>query len=541
VAFLRTEYVHFVGRIGFRQLKDRYDRLPPPVRISLAATTVFLASFFGATLGLRFSIRPDYIRPVWPPIAVLVSALLLTPPRQWWIYLGVAVPAELAASLLANTPWQMALAMAGADWIEALVAVLLLRRLFGGAPCSVEERRQADKKVRNREQRLATLFELAPDAFYLTDVTGTIVDGNRAAQELIGYAREELIGGNLLAPNLLRPSEIPKVEALFARSAAGAPTGPDEFFLRRKDGIQVPVEIRTFPVNISGQTLLLVIACDITGRQGVREALAARMRQLEMARRVNKEIPRELDLTVHEALQRAQVERVQSEKLRALGQITGGIAHNLNNVLAIVLGQVELLKAQAGEPEVQRRLRILRTAATDGVHVIRRLQGSARWPSASLIPCNLTALVQEAVELTRPRWQDVPQRCGVVIDVRTILEAHPPILGHPVEIREVLINLIFNAVDAMPQGGLLTLAQYATPEGVALTVSDTGVGMTDEVRQHVFEPFFTTKKGRGTGLGLFLVYGIMQRHGGHIEVTSVPDKGTTFTLSFRTARPEGPA
>lgn len=867
MAFLRTEHVQFAGRIELHQLKDRYDHLPPPVRISLAAITVFLASFFGATMGLHLSIRPDYFGPVWPPIAVLVSALLLKPLRQWWIYLGVAAPAELTAGLLANIPWQMALAWVGADWIEALVAVFLLRRLFGGAPCFgilretvgylgvtvvfapfvaaitgawvlmigqtspgdwtawhpwfmrnalthltltpailswlagkreketlwpiwrylesciflitllgaglyafghpanhvqdvlwllsalmtllgwsairfsprvtfssslsvaliaiwraaqgrgpfvvssttttvlslqmflglvlpsimilatvIEQRRQADKRLRNREQRLGTLFGLAPDAFYLTDMTGTIVDGNRAAQELIGYAREDLIGRNLLASNLLHPSEIPKAEALLARSAAGAPTKPDEFFLRRKDGLQVPVEIRTFPANISGQTLVLAIARDITERQGVKEALAARMRQLEMVGRVNKEITRELDLTVllqlitrratellgaaggmvrlwdeasqrlvsatwhgvaewltdgsvhlgekvagtvaqrregtivndfrtspcttslcleetghpavlaepllnrdqlvgvilltaeqpgrhftsddseilrlfaahaaiaignarlyadlrhtYEGLQRAQEERVQSEKLRALGQIVARITHDLNNVLAIVLGQVELLRVQVGDPEVQRRLSILRIAAADGVHVIRRLQGFARrGSSGSLIPCNLTALVREVVELTRPRWQDVPQRRGVVIEVQTCREALPPILGHPAEIREALTNLIFNAVDAMPEGGLLTLAEHATPEGVALTVSDTGVGMTDEVRQHVFEPFFTTKGGQGTGLGLSLVYGIMQRHGGHIEVTSIPEKGTTFTLSFRTARTESP-
>jgi PAS domain S-box-containing protein len=864
MAFLRTEYVHFVGRIGFHQLKDRYDRLPPPVRISLAATTVFLASLFGATLGFRFSIRPDHIGPVWPPIAVLVSVLLLTPPRRWWIYLCVAVPAELAADLSASIPWQMALAFVGADFIEALIAGVLLRRLFGGAPpfealrqtvrylgvgvlfapfvgavagawilmigqtsprgwsawhpwfmrdalthlaltpailswlagereeeafwpirrylevgilliiflgaglyafghpanhlqdvlwlfsapwmllgwaairfiprvtfsaslfvtlvaiwrtaqgrgpfvvssaantvlslqmflglavtsivllaTSVEERRQEDKRLRERKERLGILFESAPDAFYLTDLTGTIVDGNRAAQELIGYAREELIGRNFLALNLLHPSEMVGVEAFLARSAAGAPTGPDEFSLRRKDGSQVPVEIRMFPANISGQTLVLAIARDITEPKRAKEALAARIRQLERVRRVNKEVTRELDLTVllrlitrratelvgsaggtvrlwdeasqrlvsatwhgvaewltdglvdlgekvartvaqrregmivndfrtspsttplrlegtgppavlaepllnrdeligvivltaeepgrpftsedseilrlfaahaaiaienarlyadlkqaYEDLQRAREERVQSEKLQALSQMAAGIAHNLNNVLAIVLGQVELLQVQVDEPEVQRRLSILRTAATDGVHVIRRLQGFTRQrPSGSLIPCNLTALVQEAVELTRPRWQNVPRWRGVVIEVRTVLEAHPPIIGHPAEIREALTNLIFNAVDAMPEGGLLTLAEHATPEGVALTVSDTGVGMTDEVRQHVFEPYFTTKEGRGTGLGLSIVYGIMQRHGGRIEVTSTPDKGTTFTLWFRVAWP----
>ncbi len=252
-------------------------------------------------------------------------------------------------------------------------------------------------------------------------------------------------------------------------------------------------------------------------------------------------------------LQRAQEELIRSEKLRALGQMAAGIAHDLNNTLAAILGQAELLKLQVPTPQVQDRLDTLVTAAADGAQVVRRLQGFARQQlTPTLVRCDLATLVQEAVELTRPRWRDEPQRKGMVVQVRTELpdsDGLPPILGQPTEIREALTNLILNAVDAMPQGGTLTLSGRPVSEGrrrglsstpdprfVELSITDTGVGMAEEIRRRVFEPFFTTKGVQGTGLGLSVVYGIMERHGGHIAVTSTPGRGTTVTLRFQAAR-----
>jgi CheY-like chemotaxis protein len=172
----------------------------------------------------------------------------------------------------------------------------------------------------------------------------------------------------------------------------------------------------------------------------------------------------------------------------------------------------------------------------------------------------LATLVAEAVEITRPRWQDEATRRRAVIRVDNMIPALPPIRGHEPEIREALTNLIFNAVDAMPSGGTLTVTARIV-EGAAgeqerggagdlsplppspsaplplveLDVSDTGVGVPEEIRQRIFDPFFTTKGPRGTGLGLSVVYGIMERHGGSVGVTSVPGQGTTFTLRFQVA------
>ena len=240
------------------------------------------------------------------------------------------------------------------------------------------------------------------------------------------------------------------------------------------------------------------------------------------------------------SLQAAQAELVRSEKLRGLGQMAAGIAHDLNNMLAAILGQMELVKLRGVPLDLQENLRTLETAASDGAHVVRRLQDFARQRGSSpLTPLPLDQVVQDALDITAPRWKDEVQQRGRTIHVRVALAALPPILGHAPEIREMLTNLIFNAVDAMPEGGVLTVSGAATPAGVCLHVADTGVGMVEAVRQKIFEPFFTTKGVTGTGLGLSVVYGIMERHGGRVTVASRPGQGTTVTLQFQAAA--GPA
>jgi len=243
-----------------------------------------------------------------------------------------------------------------------------------------------------------------------------------------------------------------------------------------------------------------------------------------------------------EELQHARDELVRSETLRALGQMAAGVAHDLNNMLATVLGQAELLRRRVPDPDVHEPLRVLETAASDAAHVVRQLQDFARQqPSAPLASIDLAAVVHEAVEITRPRWQDEPQRQGRVIEVQTDLGELPPILGHAAEVRAVLTNLIVNAVDAMPLGGRLTFVGSLAPDGVRLAVADTGTGMAEVVQRQIFEPFFTTKGAQGTGLGLSVVYAIMERHQGSIQVQSAPGRGTTFTLRFQAAPQDRPA
>jgi len=248
----------------------------------------------------------------------------------------------------------------------------------------------------------------------------------------------------------------------------------------------------------------------------------------------------------YQELQRAQEQLVQTEKLRALGQMSAGMAHDLNNVLAAILGQVELLQIQVANPDVRGSLRTLEMAARDGAHIIRRLQDFGRQqPGQPSAPVALAAVVSEALNITRPHWKNEPERRGVSIEIRTAVEHLPPVLGDDAEIREVLTNLILNAVDAMPGGGSLEITgRVVESDGgrekrqswVEVYVTDTGMGMAEEVRRRVFDPFFTTKGVHGSGLGLSVVYGIMERHGGHIGVASAPGQGSIFTLRFQIAQ-----
>jgi signal transduction histidine kinase/ActR/RegA family two-component response regulator len=241
----------------------------------------------------------------------------------------------------------------------------------------------------------------------------------------------------------------------------------------------------------------------------------------------------------YQDLQRAQEELVRTEKLRALGQMSAGIAHDLNNKLAIILGQAELLRLRWRMPGTQERFQALEAAVLEAAEVVRRLHEFARQEeTAELVPLSLRDAVQEAMELTRPRWEDEPQQRGVKIRVEMAVDRLPPILGRAAELREALTTLIFNAADAMPDGGTLSFAGRTDSSGVILAVADTGHGMPEDVRQRAFEPFFTTKGRKGSGLGLSMAYSIMRRHGGNISLDSVPGQGTTVTLRFQPAPPE---
>lgn len=233
----------------------------------------------------------------------------------------------------------------------------------------------------------------------------------------------------------------------------------------------------------------------------------------------------------YEELATAQEQLVQVEKLRAMGEMASGVAHDFNNVLAAILGRVQLLLQRIKEPELRRSLTVIEQAALDGAQTVRRIQEFTRVRrEQSLTPMDLVEVIRDALEVTQPRWRDEPQSKGFVIRVETKLSPLPPVPGNPGELREVLTNLILNALDAMPNGGTLTLTSRADERGVIIAVQDTGIGITDEVRRRIFDPFFTTKGPKGTGLGLAVVYGIVTRHGGEIQVESREGVGSTFTI-----------
>ncbi len=249
----------------------------------------------------------------------------------------------------------------------------------------------------------------------------------------------------------------------------------------------------------------------------------------------------------YDDLRQSQQTVMQQERLRALGQMASGIAHDINNAISPVALYTESLLER--EPHLTERGRgylvTIARAIDDVAATVARMREfyRQREPQTLATPVQLNALVQQVMDLTHARWSDMPQQRGIVIRLETQLTSDlPAVLGMESEVREALINLVFNAVDAMPSGGVLTMrtqvpeprandvegeVRYATVE-----VSDTGVGMDDDTRRRCLEPFFTTKGERGTGLGLAMVYGVAQRHGAIVDIDSVVGRGTTVRLSF---------
>jgi GAF domain-containing protein/CheY-like chemotaxis protein len=235
-------------------------------------------------------------------------------------------------------------------------------------------------------------------------------------------------------------------------------------------------------------------------------------------------------------LSAAQDQLVRTEKLRALGEMASGVAHDFNNLLAAILGRAQLLLGRVEEPRLRKWLTVIERSALDGAQTVRRLQEFTRIRrDQPFVAVDLNQMVRDTLEITQSRWGEEPSSRGITIAVHTTLRDLPPVPGDPVELREALTNLILNAVDAMPDGGALSLSTAVVEGHVDLSVSDTGVGMTEVVRQRIFDPFFTTKGAQGTGLGLSITYGILTRHHARVRVESEPGQGTTFRLTFDAA------
>ena len=228
---------------------------------------------------------------------------------------------------------------------------------------------------------------------------------------------------------------------------------------------------------------------------------------------------------------------LQAEKLRMVGEMAAGIAHNFNNVLTTILTRAQILALQGTDSTaLQRGLNLIAQAASDGATIVRRLQQLARGSGTSEVTAlDLNAVVQEVVETTQPVWHDHSRREGRPVEVSLELTPLPQIVGRAAELREVLTNLLLNAVEAMPQGGQLTLRSWIEGEEVCVAVSDTGVGMTPEVQRQLFDPFFTTKGVRGTGLGLSVSQALIKGHHGTLTADSEPGRGTTFIIRLPVA------
>lgn len=371
----------------------------------------------------------------------------------------------------------------------------------------------------------ALILEAAGEGIFGLDREGLITFINPAAASMLGTDVRRAVGGpvgdtvqQVGADGTRVPGDpSPLLSPLLEGRAHHA---SNERFARA-NGTSFPVDYVSTPMIERGQlTGVVVTFQDITERKRAEADLQLSHRRLE-------EALAELKAT--------QQQLVKQERLRAVGQMASGIAHDFNNTLSPILSFSELLldrPASLDETEAMKYVQLINTAARDASAVVRRLRelyrerGEAR-TGASV---DIARCVEEAIELTQPRWKSQALANGVTINVETQLENPPRLTGDPAEIREVLTNLIFNAVDAMPHGGTITIRARPQDGEVRLEVEDTGRGMTEDVRQRCLEPFFTTKGPHGTGLGLAGVQAIVERAFGRCEIESEPGRGTTFIV-----------
>ncbi|MCB1890096.1 MAG: PAS domain S-box protein [Rhodocyclaceae bacterium] len=417
-------------------------------------------------------------------------------------------------------------------------------------------------QLRAQEAQSARLLDAAPDAMVVVGPDGTIRLVNSRAEDLFDYPREELIGQpvEVLVPESMRSSHVAHRQE-FSGTPSARPMGAKlQLFARRKSGRMVPVEISLSPIDTPEGPVVAAAIRDSTER--AMEQTALRNARDGLEQRVKErtvELERANLALQSEMADRQRAERAlhQAQKMEAVGQLTGGVAHDFNNLLTVVMGNLNILAQHVDDdPFASELIRAAMKAVQRGANLNRTLLAFSRRQRLSPVPISLRDLVEGMADMLR-------RTLGEMVRIE-IHHEHDlaPALADPAQLEAALLNLAVNARDAMPEGGVLTIetasatldASYAalevdvTPgDYLMLAVSDNGTGMTPDVVARAFEPFFTTKEtGKGSGLGLAMVYGFVKQSGGHVKIYSEPGVGTTIKLflpeaACRTGTPEGAA
>jgi PAS domain S-box-containing protein len=386
-------------------------------------------------------------------------------------------------------------------------------------------RQKAEAAREVTEQKYQSIFENAVEGIFLLAPDGRCLSANPAMARIFGYdSSAQLMAETADKPDSLYLEGRDWLDFMNRATKEGAVSG-FECAAKRRDGGVIWISQNARSVRDGEGTLLHL--------EGTMEDISERKKAADSLRMVNDELQKALG-----ELKATQNQIIQQERLRALGQMASGIAHDFNNSLMPVMGFAELLLSSPGILDDKKKttsyLETIRTAAKDASSIVGRLREFYRSNENSDVfkPVNLSQLAKQSVSLTQPKWKGQANAKGIEIRVREELNDVSMISGDESALREVLTNLIFNAVDAMPKGGTITLRTHSENGRVVLEVSDSGTGMTEDVRQRCLEPFFTTKGDGGTGLGLAMVFGIVQRHEGTINLQSHLGAGTTFILSF---------
>ena len=335
------------------------------------------------------------------------------------------------------------------------------------------------------------IFDKITDSILLCDIDYGIIESNHAAEILLGQG--ETLSGRK-CHEALRSLDQPCLECPLADTLKSGSIIP---LVKYDERFGEYFEERTYPIaDSSGEIESFIITCKNVTKNRELEEKSAHLK-----------------------------------KLSALGQISSGVAHDFNNVLTVVLGRIQLLKKQITDPLILNSLDMIEKSALDGASKVRKIQEFSR-PKEGRINdiIDLNKLLQEVVEITRPKWDIAAKIKGILIEPILDLEKNLFIYGDSSDLRNAFTNIIFNAVDAMPEGGVLSIKSHFLDSQGIIEFMDTGIGMTEETQEKIFDPFFSTKGVLGTGLGMSEVWGIIKRHNGRITITSHVGKGTTIRL-----------
>ena len=377
----------------------------------------------------------------------------------------------------------------------------------------ISELKNAQAALASRQSHLLSILDTVPEAMVVIDEAGIMMSFSKAAEKLFGYAADEVCGRNVKA--LMPDPDRSRHDGYIGRYLA---TGERRIIGfgrvvtgQRKDGTTFPMELAVGEAAANGQRIFTGFIRDLTSRHRMEEELR------------------------------------QSQKMEAIGQLTGGIAHDFNNLLTVISGNLEMVERRLEDGQLLELLREAQGATDDGAKLTGQLLAFGRRQALNAKLTNIGELVSTFSELLR-------RTLGETIELQTVVTGHSlTALVDTTQLQNALLNLALNARDAMPRGGRLRVEiarthldpdyvqmypQIRLGDYVLISVSDTGVGMTEEVKQRAFDPFFTTKGvGAGTGLGLSMVYGFARQSGGHVQLYSELDEGTTVRLFLPAANP----
>jgi PAS domain S-box-containing protein len=488
-----------------------HGRLPEPTGRRVAEIALLGASLLTVTVVL-VRVLQSYEHAVFP----LVGWAAIRYGQR-----GASIAAALVASV---AMWQTVQGFgpflsSGNDglWrLQLFLALLAIGSLVIGAMATAQVRMeeahaQDEEKLRRTTQLLSTLIDAAPLAILAVDPKGCVRSWNRAAEQMFGWPEAEVMGQTV---PFVPPQALQAFRASLRRVLDGEALTGLQVRRNRRDGITLDLRICAAPTRAPDGTIdgVIAIAEDVTERKSLGEQLK------------------------------------QAQKMEAIGELTGGISHDFNNILTVVITNAALLADQIGLDRADMRGEVtdLQRAALRGAELVRKLMTFSRRRDLELSPVNLADVL---TEMERALRRLLPKS----VEVSSQIDNAGPltIQGDVGAIEQILFNLATNGRDAMPDGGTLRLAVYrawldkehrrthgwgTSGEYIVLAVSDTGCGMSPETRARVFEPFFTTKEAsKGTGLGMSMVYGLMKQHNGYISLYSEPGSGTTFRLYFPAA------